>query len=102
MDFPRGTRKYVRVPVSARDDQGAPIELAAVDVALLPPRDDPEPGTVWLSVPVTGGAARILVAEPDAAGEGALVIPHGGARLWVRVVDAPEVDVIASELFTLG
>ena len=47
---------------------------------------------MWQSAAYVGGSARVLLAGYANPTDGALTIPAGGADLWVRVTDAPEVD----------
>jgi hypothetical protein len=86
-------RQYARITVTATLADGAPADLAGVDVALLPPRSKPTADTTWTAADWADGNATVLLAGPDAAAvAGALTVPAGGADLWVRVTDTPEVD----------
>jgi hypothetical protein len=94
MNLGRIERQYATFPVTATLDNGEPADLSDVAVALLPPRATPTPDTTWTATTVTDGKIRVLLAGPDAPAEGALTIPAGGADLWLRVLDTPEVDTV--------
>ena len=78
--------------VNAELRDGTPATLSGVDVALLPPRATPTASTVWTAADYLNGTFTVLLAGPDAAAEGALTVPSGGADLWARVIDNPEID----------
>lgn len=92
MELARIDRKYARIPVTATLASGAAATITGVDVALLPPRTTPTATTTWTAATYASGVATVLLAGPDAAGSGALVVPASGADLWIRVTDTPEVD----------
>lgn len=92
MDLPRIGRKYAKITATATNADGASVTLTTVQVALLEPRTNPTADTVWTEAEAVGGKWRVLLAGPDAAGEGALVVPADGADLWIKVSDNPEID----------
>ena len=85
------SREYATFTVAATED-GQPVTLTAVDVALLPPRTSPAADTAWTTADYSAGVATVLLAGPAADPSGALVVPVKGADLWVRVTDVSEVD----------
>lgn len=85
-------RLYREYDVTATLAGGGPATLTGVDVALLPPRTTPTGATTWTPATYASGVATVLLAGPDADTTGALVVPEGGADVWIRVVDTPEVD----------
>lgn len=85
-------RLYRDYTVTAELRDGQPATLTGVDVALLPPRRTPDATTVWTAADYLDGVFTVLLAGPDATTEGALTVPAGGADLWARVTDNPEVD----------
>lgn len=92
MDISRIERQYVDIDITATRRDGSPATLTGVDVALLPVRMPPTAATTWTAAAYANGTATVLVAGPDAAGSGAIIVPLGGADLWVRVTDNPEID----------
>lgn len=78
--------------VAATLRDGTTATLTGVDVALLPPRAKPTAATTWTPTTYAAGVATVLLAGPDASAPGALVVPAGGADVWLRVTDATEVD----------
>lgn len=97
----RVDRLYRRYAVTATLAGGGAATITAVDVAFLPPRATPTSTTTWTPTTYTTGVATILIAGPDAAGNGALVIPADGADVWLRVVDSPEIDAERVERITI-
>lgn len=95
-------RLYRDYDVAATLRDGGPATLTGVDVALLPPRTTPTAATAWTTATYAAGTATVLLAGPDAAGLGALVVPATGADLWVRVTDTPEVDAQRVERITVA
>lgn len=90
--------------VTATLPDGSPADLGGVDAALLPPRVTPTAATVWAPTDYVVDPApawRVLLAGPDADPTGALVVPPGGADLWLRVVDGIEVDAALIERISL-
>lgn len=72
-------------------------DIAGVEVALLTPRTSPDVNTVWTAVTFATPNATVLLAGPDADDTGAVVVPSGGADLWMRVGGAPEVQAVKVE-----
>lgn len=95
-------RLYRDYEVTATLRDGSPATLTGVDVALLAPRTTPTTATVWTAATYATGVATILLAGPDATPTGALVVPAGGADLWIRVTDNPEVDAERVERITVS
>ena len=87
--------------VTATLPGGGPATLTGVDVALLPPRATPDGDTTWTAADYAAGVATVLLAGPDADDTDALVVPSGGADLWIRVTDSPEVDAERVERLTV-
>lgn len=85
-------RVYRDYDVTATEKDGTPAVLTGVTVALLAPRTTPTSATVWTSATYVSGTATVLLAGPDADPTGALVVPSGGADLWIRIADTPEID----------
>jgi hypothetical protein len=85
-------RKYAHFPVTATLADGSAATISGVDVALLPYRTGPDASTTWTPAVYANGIATVLLAGPDADPTGALALPTGGASVWARVVDNPEVD----------
>jgi hypothetical protein len=83
--------QYVEFDADATYADGTVAVIGGVDVAVLPPRRTPTADTVWSAATFASGVATLLVAGPEADVTGALVIPLGGADLWARVSDSPEV-----------
>lgn len=91
-DIPRLDRRYRYYDVAAAMPNGDPATLDGVSVALLPPRTPPDETTVWTTAEYVGEVVTVLLAGPEADDTDAtLVVPDGGADLWIRVVDEPEV-----------
>jgi hypothetical protein len=91
-------RQYVDITVTATLRDGSPAVLNGVDMTLLPPNRRPTAATVWTPASYDGITATVLLAGPEADPvEGALVVPVGGADLWIRVTDTPEVDAAKIE-----
>jgi hypothetical protein len=91
VELSRIDRQYVDIDVAATLADGTPATLAGIDVALLPPRVSPTATTTWAPAAYASGTATVLLAGPDASSTDALVVPLGGADLWLRAVDNPEV-----------
>ena len=102
MQWTRISRKFVEVPVTAALADGSPAVLAGVDVALLERNGRPTDDTTWTPATYGDGVARILVAGPDADPAGALVLTDGGADVWVRISDNPEVDAAKAGSIVVG
>lgn len=85
-------RLYRQYTVTATLAGGGAATLTGADVALLAPRTTPTSATVWVAASYATGVATVLLAGPDADPTGALVVPEGGADVWIRVTDTPEVD----------
>lgn len=93
MELNRTDCQYVDIEVSATLRDGAPAPLTGVDVAMLAKRRTPDTTTVWTAATYNDGVATVLLAGPQAAAvPDSLVVPDGGGDLWIRVIDAPEVD----------
>lgn len=93
MNLNRIDCQYVDIAVTATLRDGSPATLAGVDVAVLAPRRTPTATTAWTAATYTAGTATVLLAGPDSAGApDAVAVPEGGGDLWIRVLDAPEVD----------
>lgn len=93
MELSRIDCQYVDLEVTATLRDGTAATLTGVDVAILPYRTRPTAATAWTASTYAAGVATVLISGPDAGGvPNALVVPDGGGELWVRVVDAPEVD----------
>lgn len=97
----RVERLYREYTVTAALPDGSPATLTAVDIAFLAPGATPTAATAWTRTTYTAGVARVLLAGPDAAAEGALTVPAPGADIWLRVVDTPEVDTAMIERVTI-
>lgn len=85
-------RVYRNYTITATEADGTAAVLAGVDVALLSPRATPTASTTWTAATYAAGVATVLLAGPDGSGSGALVVPAGGADLWIRITDDPEID----------
>lgn len=94
-------RIYRTWTVTATDAVGAPADPVGVDIALLPPRATPTTATVWVAADYADGEATVLLAGPEAEPAGALVVPAGGADVWLRITDNPEVDAERIERITV-
>lgn len=101
-ELSRVERLYRDYTVTAVLRGGGPATVTGVDVALVTPRTAPTGTTVWTPTTYEGGVATVLLAGPDASGSGAVVVPAGGADLWLRVTDTPEVDVAHIERITVS
>jgi hypothetical protein len=88
----RISRMYRTYDVEATLSNGDPAELAGVDIALLVPGSTPKVDTTWSAAAYVNGVATVLLAGPDADDTDALVVPAGGADLWIKVTDTPEID----------
>lgn len=95
-------RLYRYYDVTATLPNGSPATLTGVTVALLPPRTRPTGATTWTAATYAAGVATVLLAGPDADPTGAVVVPSGGADLWIKVVDTPEVDAERVERITVA
>lgn len=93
----RTERLYRDYTVTATLKNGNPATPTGVDIALLPPRTAPAVSTTWTATTYSSGVATVLLAGPDAAGSGALVVPADGADVWLRVTDNPEIDTALIE-----
>jgi hypothetical protein len=102
MNLGRIERRYAQFPVTVTLADGTPVQPAGVDVALLAPNGTPTADTAWTAATFTDGAARVLLAGPDAPLEDALTVPAAGGDLWARVVDTPEVDTARVERVTVS
>ena len=91
VDFTSTERRFQTIPVTAADADGTPVTLTEVKVAVLPPRAAPDGATTWTAGNYANGELTVLLAGPDADPSGAIAIPRGGADLWVRVDDSPEI-----------
>lgn len=85
-------RLYRDYTVTATEKDGTPAVLTGVDVALLTPRTSPTAATTWTAADYADGVATVLLEGPDATPSGGLAVPSGGADLWIRIADSPEVD----------
>lgn len=85
-------RLYRDYTVTATTRTGTPATLTGVTVALLPPRTTPTAATIWTAATYAAGIATVLLAGPDADPTSAVVVPSGGADLWIKVSDSPEID----------
>ena len=92
LSLSRIDRLYRDYTVTATLRNGTPATITGVTVALLPPRTTPTAATTWATATYAAGVATVLLAGPDADPTGALPVPAGGADLWLRVSDTPEVD----------
>jgi hypothetical protein len=91
-------RLYRDYTVTATLRDGSIADLNGVTVALLPPRVPPTAATLWTTATYAAGVATVLLAGPDADPAGAdVVVPAGGADLWIRVSDSPEIDAALVE-----
>jgi hypothetical protein len=102
VEFTRITRKFIEVFVTATLPDGEVAPLAGVDVSLLTPHATPGDDTVWTPATYADGMARILVAGPEADPSGALPLATGGADLWIRVTDNPEIEAVKVERITVA
>ncbi len=59
-------------------------------------------GSAWRPLERTGDTVRILVAGPDAEGEGAVVLPLGRSMGILRMVDSPEILVRSAGPIDIG
>lgn len=95
MDFSRIDRRPVTVTITATNADSTPAVLDSVHVGLLPfSKKSPTATDQWLATdyevlpPDANGVVRgrfdVLVAGPDANTAGALVLPPGGGRLWIK------------------
>lgn len=80
---------------------GVPDVISGIEVALLPPRVAPDINTAWTAAQYASGTATVLYAGPDADETGAIVVPTGGADVWMRVIDSPEVQAVKVERITV-
>lgn len=85
-------RIYRDYDVTATLKNGQPAALTGVQAALLPPRTRPTAATVWVATVYAAGVATVLLAGPYADPANALIVSLGGADLWLKVTDNPEVD----------
>ncbi len=92
LNMSRIDRLYRDYTVTATLAGGGAATLSGVDIALLPPGTSPSAATTWTATTYADGRARVLLAGPDADQNGAIAVPAGGAFVWLRVVDNPEVD----------
>lgn len=94
----RVTVKFLRIPLTASLADKSPATLEAVGVALLPQRSSPDKTTTFAPANVEAGntpgafVATILAAAPDADAPDAVLVPEGGADIYARNVDTPEVE----------
>jgi hypothetical protein len=95
-------RRYVHFPVTAALADGTPVTLAGVDVAVLPFRTTPSAATSWAPASYSSGQATVLVTGPFADPTGALPLPLGGATLWARVSDNPEIQAVPVGFISVG
>lgn len=95
-------RLYRDYTVTATLRTGGAAVLTGVQVALLTPRAAPTAATVWTAATYAAGVATVLLAGPDADPTGAIPVPAGGADLWIRVTDTPEVDAQRVERITVA
>lgn len=84
-------------------DATGPLPLTSVDLAFLA-AGRPNKDTVWSPYSVSGGEVALVLAGPEVVSPpaDAVVIPAGGADLWIRLQDNPEVDVIKVERIVVG
>jgi hypothetical protein len=86
---------YVHIPVTAKLADGTAATVAGIDVAVVPKRSGISAATVWMASSYASDTATVLLAGPDATPPtDALVIPAGGADLWIRDTDNPEVTAV--------
>lgn len=98
----RVDRVYRVYDITATLPDGSPVTLTGVDVALLTPRSTPTAATTWTAATYVNGVATVLLAGPAADTTGALAVPTGGADLWIRVTDNPEVTATRVERITVS
>ncbi len=98
MKLNRAARKYVDIPVQVKLRNGKVVSVATIDVAILAPGTSPVLSTVWTTVPVTANRATILLLGPEAVVvPGGFMIPLAGADVWIRIIDAVEIDPVKVE-----
>lgn len=86
---------YVKIPVAAKLADGTAATVAGVDVAVVARRAGIDAATVWAASAYAGGVATVLVAGPaTTATGGALPVPAGGADIYIRATDSPEVTAV--------
>lgn len=96
MRFTLISRKWVYIYLTARlaDGSDAVINNGDVQIALTPIRGTPNTATVWYTVTYAAGVASVLLAGPQADPTGAVVLDSAGNDLWLKIVDADEVDAV--------
>lgn len=78
----RVPRTYTLAPTAAN---GQPTAITTGKVALVPPRARPDATTTWTAVSLTNNAFTVEFARPGATDtSGALLVPDGGADVYVR------------------
>lgn len=91
MNLSRIDRVFIDIPVTATERDGTAATLSGVDVAVLAPQTTPAADTTWKAANYADGVATVLLAGSAADDTDALAIPAGGADLWIRVTDTPEI-----------
>lgn len=85
---------YVKIPVTAKLADGTAATVTGIDVAVVPKRTGIDAATVWTASAYAAGTATVLLAGPAATATGALPVPSGGADLWIRDADSPEITAV--------
>lgn len=82
----------------ALDNQGQPAMPTEVHVAILLPNAEPTASTVWITVPVTGGAFEaVLCGYLATTQEDDLVVPARGGDIYVKQVNGSHLKAVYVE-----
>ncbi len=82
-------RTYTLSPVAA---DGSATTVSAARYALLPARQRPAAGAIWITATVTANKFIIVYAGRAADPAGATVVPAGAWDLYVRGIDGATYD----------
>lgn len=89
-------------PLTAKDDQGNPVTLTTVAVAVLPFRTHPDASTVWTPATISGGRVNITLAGPYADPTGAVPVPAAGAYLWAKDTESSTVQAVRVDFISVS
>lgn len=81
-------------PLTGTDDNGSPVTLTTVVVAVLPFRATPDGSTTWTPATYSSGRVHFTLAGPFADPTGALPIPTGGGQLWVKDTESSTIQAV--------
>jgi hypothetical protein len=103
LELYRTDRVQKTYTLDVKDENGAPVTITSIQVALLPMRTTPTAATVWVTKTVdTGNKVTLTYAAPDATAQaGDLLPPVGGSDLYFNDVNGTFRDATRDERVTV-